>query len=105
MNDLENLQDYDAACFPTLKSALDLDGLTLEEMLKASHFEPFCYSKKKQGWFEWLSYAGLTYLVLVHGSQKHFAWKDVCRWRFHAGTHLDESDFEIWLKQKSELTK
>lgn len=102
MDDLENLQEHDAENFPMLKSMLKLDGLTLEEMLKTSDYEPFCYSKKKQGWFEWVSYAGLTYLVLVHGKQKDFTWKEVCKWAFHPSTKLSESDFEIWLKKKAD---
>lgn len=98
MDFLETLQDYDAQCFPTLKSALELDEMTLEDLLKASHFDPFCYSKKKQGWFEWLLYAGLTYLVLVHGKQKHFAWKDVYKWVFHPNVKkLGDPDFEVWM--------
>ncbi|MBW7986611.1 hypothetical protein [Lactobacillus helveticus] len=102
---MDSLGEYDFNCFPDLQTSLKLDGVTLEEMLKKSNYEPFCYSKKKQGWFEWLSYAGLNYLVLLHGKQKHFAWEDVGKWVFHPGTKLSEPDFEIWLKQKSELTK
>lgn len=99
---MDFLQEYDFNCFPDLQTSLKLDGVTLEEMLKTSHFDPFCYSKKKQGWFEWVSYAGLTYLVLVHGKQKDFTWKEVCKWAFHPSTKLSESDFEIWLKKKAD---
>lgn len=98
MDDFDTLQEYDAECFPDLQTSLKLDGVTLEEMLKTSHFEPFCYSKKKQGWLEWVVYAGLTYQVLVHGRQKHFAWKDVQKWSFHPSTNLSDPDFEIWIK-------
>lgn len=100
---MDDLQEYDFNCFPDLQTSLKLDGVMLEEMLKKSHFDPFCYSEKKQGWFEWLSYAGLTFLVLVHGRQKHFAWKDVCKWFFHPNVKkLGDPDFEIWLKQKTD---
>lgn len=97
-NPMDDLQEYDFDCFPDLQTSLKLDGVTLEEMLKTSHFDPFCYSKKKQGWFEWLLYAGLTYLVLVHGKQKAFTWKEVCKWVFHPSTNFSESDFEIWIR-------
>lgn len=103
MNDFEEL---DFECFPTLKSALELDGLTVKDLLKrfsAQQYD-FC-SKTKQGWIEQFTYSGLILTVLIHGESKQFAWKEVCKWAFHPSTNLSESDFEIWLKQKSELTK
>lgn len=99
---MEDFEELDFECFPTLKSALELDGLTLEEMLKASSYKPLYYSKEKQGWLEWLLYAGLNYLVLLHGKQKHFAWKDVQKWSFHPSTNLSDPDFEVWIKQKTD---
>lgn len=102
---MDDLQEYDAECFPDLQTSLKLDGVTLEEMLKKSNYKPFCYSKKKQGWLEWVLYAGLNYLVLLHGKQKHFAWKDVQKWSFHHAKKLGDPDFEIWLVDKKERTK
>lgn len=102
MDDFDTLQEFDAESFPLLKSMLELDGLTLEKMLKKSNYEPFCYSKKRQGWFEWLSYAGLTYLVLIHGESKQFAWKDVYKWVFHPNVKkLCDPDFEVWMNSNS----
>ncbi len=39
---MDFLGEYDAEYFPTLKSALELDGVTLEEMLKTSSYKPLC---------------------------------------------------------------
>lgn len=98
---MDDLQEYDFNCFPTLKSALELDGVTLEEMLKKSSYKPLYYSKEKQGWLEWVSYAGLTYLVLLHGESKQFAWKDVNKWVFYPNVKkVDDPDFDIWMKDK-----
>lgn len=98
MNDLE---EYDAECFPDLQTSLKLDGVTLEEMLKTSSYKPLYYSKEKQGWLEWVLYAGLTYLVFIHSSQKDFTWKEVCKWVFHPNVKkLGDPDFEIWMKDK-----
>lgn len=102
MDDLENLQDYDASSFPSLKMSLELDGLTVKDLLKrfsAQQYD-FC-SKTKQGWFEEFSYAGLILTVLIHGESKQFAWKDVYKWVFHPTVkEIADPDFEVWMKDK-----
>lgn len=103
MDDLENLQDYDAQCFPTLKSALELDGVSLEDVLKFSKRMVYGYSKEKHGWYEEISYAGLLISVLVHGKLPTFVWKDVQNWTFHHAKKLSAEDvaepyFEVWVK-------
>jgi hypothetical protein len=103
MNDSENLQDYDAACFPTLKSALELDGISLEDVLKLSKRMVYSYSKEKNGWYEEILYAGLAIPVLVHGKSSYFAWEKVKKWTFHHAKKLGAEDlaepyFEVWVK-------
>lgn len=98
---MDNLQQqFDFEAFPLLKSSLELDELTVEDLLKRfSHKTSFYYLKAKQGWFEQFSYAGLILTVLVHGKSKRFAWEDVGKWRFYSDVKkLSDPDFEVWMK-------
>lgn len=100
MEDLENLQDYDASSFPMLKSMLELDGLTVKDLLQKFSYQQCEFAfKVKQGWFEEFFYAGLAVTVLVHGTQKNFTWNNVGKWIFHPNVkHIGDSDFEVWMK-------
>ena len=100
MNDFEEL---DFECFPTLKSALELDGMTLEDLLKSSKRTVYGYSEEKKGWYEEISYAGFLISVLVHGKLPTFTWKGVQNWTFHHAKKLGKEDlvepyFEVWVK-------
>lgn len=100
MNDFEEL---DFECFPTLKSALELDGMTLEDLLKSSKRVVYGYSKEKHGWYEEISYSGLLLSVLVHGKSSYFTWEKVQKWTFHHAKKLSADDilepyFEVWVK-------
>lgn len=102
MDDLDQLEEYDSACFPDLQTSLKLDELTVEDLLKRFSAQQcdFC-SKTKQGWLEQFSYAGLILTALIHGESKQFAWKDVCKWVFYPSIKkIDDPDFEIWMKDK-----
>ncbi len=103
MEDLETLQDYDAECFPTLESALELDGLTLKSLLKTRARTVYSYNEEKQVWYEEILYAGLAIPVLVHGKSSYFAWEKVKKWTFHHAKKLGKEDlvesyFEVWVK-------
>lgn len=100
---MDDLQELDFECFPTLKSALELDGISLEDVLKLSKRMVYGYSKEKNGWYEEILYAGLLISVLVHGKLPTFAWKDVQKWSFHHAKKLGAEDlaepyFEVWVK-------
>lgn len=100
---MDDLQEYDAECFPTLKSALELDGLTLEDVLKNSVRTGYGYNSGKQGWYDEISYAGLIIPVLVHGKSSYFTWEKVQKWTFHHAKKLGAEDvlepyFEVWVK-------
>lgn len=97
MNDFE---EFDFECFPTLKSALELDGLTVKDLLQKFSYQHCDYAfKVKQGWVEEFSYAGLTVTVLVHSKQKGFVWGKISNWIFHPNVEkLGDSDFEVWIR-------
>lgn len=98
-----DVQEYDAECFPTFKSALELDGMTLKELLRSSKRVVYGYSKEKHGWYEEISYSGLLLSVLVHGKSSYFTWEKVQKWTFHHAKKLSADDilepyFEVWVK-------
>jgi hypothetical protein len=99
---MDFLGEYDAECFPTLKSALELDGITVKDLLQKFSYQQCDYAfKVKQGWFEEFTYSGLSLTVLIHGESKQFAWKDVNKWVFYPNVKkIDDPDFEIWMKDK-----
>lgn len=100
MDFLENLQDFEADSFPMLKNMLELDGLTVKDLLQKFSYQHCDYAfKVKQGWVEEFSYAGLTVTVLVHSKQKGFVWRKISNWVFHPNVEkLGDSDFEVWMK-------
>lgn len=104
---MDDLQEYDVECFPPLKSSLELDGLTLEDLLKRFSNQHCEYAfKVKQGWFEEFFYAGLAVTVLMHSKQKEFAWKDISKWVFHPNIKkLGDTDFEVWMKDNNLNTR
>lgn len=97
---MDFLGEYGAECFPTLKSALELDGITVKDLLQKFSYQQCDYAfKVKQGWFEEFTYSGLSLTVLIHGESKQFAWEDVGKWRFYSDVKkLSDPDFEVWMK-------
>lgn len=102
MDEFDTLQDFEADSFPMLKSMLELDGLTVKDLLQKFSYQQYDFcSKTKQGWFEEFSYAGLTVTVLVHSKQKGFVWGKISKWIFHPNVEeINEPDFEVWMKDK-----
>lgn len=101
---MDDLEEYELKSYPTLKSALDLDGMSLLDVLKTCPRKIYGYSYQKNGWLEELSYAGFLFTVLVHSSKKNFEWKDVKKWTFYpCSKSIIEPDFEVWVRSNVNL--